>query len=162
MCLTEIMDSVHRALNRKRWCYLASFDIAGAFDNVSHRQLMTGLKRFGVDIHSRRVIHNWLGSRTFRVRLATSLGYSMSKSHPITKGLPQGGALSPILWIAFFDPLIAGIKAERELHPLEEVEHTDLLYADDYTLLITADSREEACKAAHINVSILKKKCLRR
>lgn len=63
MCLTEIMDATHRALRRGRWCYLSPFDIAGAFDNVSHVKLMETMESFGADGHSRRIIHNFLQSK---------------------------------------------------------------------------------------------------
>ena len=62
MCMTEIMDAAHRGLRRGRWCYLASLDIAGAFDNVSHSKLAEAVKTFGVDGHSRRLLKSNLQS----------------------------------------------------------------------------------------------------
>ena len=82
-----------------RYCYVISFDVAGAFDNVPHAQLMGGLERMGVDGHTRRVIHTWLRDRTFQLRMRTPAGDFYSSIHKITKGLPQGGVLSPLPWI---------------------------------------------------------------
>ena len=67
MQLVEIGDFVQRALVCGRRCYLVSSDVAGAFDNVPHAQLMSGLRRMGVHVHIRRLVHNWLRDRTFQV-----------------------------------------------------------------------------------------------
>ena len=138
MCLVELMDAVHRGLHRNRWCYVVSFDIAGAFDNVPHQRLMQGLEMMGVDKHTRRLIHNWLRDRTFQVKLTTPNGNCMSTIHPISKGLPQGGVLSPLLWLAFFNPLLTRLDELRKEDPIEGVEYVDFVYADDITTIITA------------------------
>ena len=90
MRLVEIMDELNRALIRKRSCYLISFDVKGAFDNVSRRKLVTGLKQMGVNARARRVIHNWLAKLTFQVRVKSPTGTYHSAIHPITQGLPAG------------------------------------------------------------------------
>ena len=36
MALIEVYDAAHRALNRARHVHIMSFDVSGAFDNVSH------------------------------------------------------------------------------------------------------------------------------
>lgn len=107
MRLVEIMDTIHRGLNRGAWCYLASFDIAGALDNAPQRQLMQALFRMGVDLHSRGTIRHWLGQRTFQVKLTAHDRSCYGKPYSVTKGLPQGGVLSPVLWPAFFNQIIA-------------------------------------------------------
>ena len=115
MCLTEIMDSAHRALMRKRYVYLVSFDIRGAFDNVAHRQLVRGLGKMGIDPHTKRVVHNWLMTRTFQVRMTSSKGTYHSSIYNITKGLPQGGVLSPLLWLMFLNNIQAQLYRLRVL-----------------------------------------------
>ena len=103
MRLTEAMDFINRSLAAGRHCYMVSFDIKGAFDNVSHIRFMDGLARMGVDYHIRRVTHNWLPTRTFQVKMRTPRGACYSRIYPITEGLPQGRVLSPLLRIIFFD-----------------------------------------------------------
>ena len=85
MHLVSLMDFMQRALYRGRLCYLVSYDVAGAVDNVSHAHLMRGLEEFGVDGYTRRVIHNWLRLRTFQVRLRLPTGVWYSSIHPISK-----------------------------------------------------------------------------
>ena len=102
MRLTEIIDSTHRALIRNRVVYLVSFDIKGAFGNVAHAQLIQGLSKMNVDEHMKRVAQNWLVGRTFQVKMATTRGTYHSRIKGITRGLPQGGVLSPLLLFVFF------------------------------------------------------------
>ena len=63
--LTSILDHVHRALLSGSDAYAISFDIAGAFDNVPHYQLMLSMKKFGVDSYTQRIVRNWLRGRFF-------------------------------------------------------------------------------------------------
>ena len=156
MCLTELMDGINRALVRGRYCYLISFDVKGAFDNVSHRQLMKGLKQMKVGVRMRRVIHNWLSKRTFQVKIKTPTGTHLSAVHPITQGLPQGGVLSPLLWLIFFNPVAYRLRNKREGEPIADVEYKDVVFADDITLLITARSLSELRIAAARNVTYIR------
>ena len=60
------------------------------------------------------------------------------------------------MWLTVFDPLLERIRKPRREHDREGVEFTDLLYADDYSLDLTAETEEEVRRAAHINVQILR------
>ena len=93
-------------MNRGKWYYVASFDIANALDNVPHRQLLMALAAVGMDEHSRRLIHDRLRLRTFQGKLATSKGRCYSETYPITERLPQIGVLSPVLCLAFVSPIV--------------------------------------------------------
>ena len=66
----------------------------------------------------------------------------MSAIYPIPKGLPQGGALPPLLWLAFFNPLISRHKEMREENPLDGVAYSDSVYAADITTIITTPNEE--------------------
>ena len=103
MVLTEIMDFAHRGLNRGRFVYMVSFDVSGAFDSAPHRRLTAALEEYGVDPYIRRVVHRWLRERTFQVRLRAHGEIYRSSARSITRGLPERGILSPVLWIMFFD-----------------------------------------------------------
>ena len=156
MCLAEIMDTANRALVRGRYVYLVSFDIRGAFDNVSHRQLTESLGRMEVDPHTRRVIHNWLIMRTFQVKMSSTKGTYYSNIHPITRGLPQGGVLSPLLWTVFFDPVVGKLATRRTESPDVQAECADFIYADDVTILISSATLEGLRAAAARNVEYLR------
>ena len=154
--LTELLDAVHRATKRGKYCYIVSFDISGAFDNVSHRALMSGLEQMQVDPFSRRVVHAWLRDRTFQVKMRTSMGVYYSNIYDIGRGLPQGGVLSPLLWLAFFNPVPDKLRRSREGTEGGTAAYRDLIYADDITTLITADTLEELKKCACHNVAVVR------
>ena len=155
--LIEVMDRVHRALLGGQHVYLASFDIRGAFDTVPHSELMAALKRFGVDVRLRKVIHEWLRGRTFQVRMRSDAGVFYSSVHTISRGLPQGGVLSPFLWLIFFNPVIDRMRELRmeRGQPSGGTTYRDFVYADDITSIVTAGTREELIAAAHIQVECL-------
>ena len=105
---------VRRSLERGKYCYIVSCDISGAFDNVSHRALMRGLESMEGDIHSRRVVHAWLRDRTYQVKMRAPTGVYYSDIYPVGRGLPQGGVLSPLLWLIFFNPVSGLLGSLRE------------------------------------------------
>ena len=70
--LSLLHDFAHRSLLRKKYVYMISFDVAAAFDCVPHFQLTLALRNFGVDGHSRCLIHTWLRGRFYRVKLRTA------------------------------------------------------------------------------------------
>ena len=53
MLPTEPMDFARRSLKQARFVYLASSDVAGAFDNVPHSHLICSLETFRVETHTR-------------------------------------------------------------------------------------------------------------
>ena len=156
MCLTEIMDFVHRGTCGEGWCYIASFDIAGASDTVPHRRPVQSLREMGVDTHSRRIVRNWLGSRTFQVRLSTWGGAIYSHQYPISMGLPQGGVLPPLLWLTFFISALERTQKIKRNYPLTRVVRKKVLFVGDLTMMISADTQDELREAAVLYVGLLK------
>ena len=51
MALIEVADFTHRALNRERFVYIVSFDVAGALDSVSHKRIMDSLRAPEIDAY---------------------------------------------------------------------------------------------------------------
>ena len=73
------------------------FDLKAAFDKVDHARLLDKMKNLG--IHSKTIewCRSYLSNRSFRVRVESQL----SVPHPANSGVPQGGALSPLLYILY-------------------------------------------------------------
>ena len=88
--LLELYDFATKAEREGKQVYIASLDIAGAFDTVPHEKLSEALRRKGVEEHLYRYLWNWITKRRFKVRLASPQGNRYSSYCEITRGLPQG------------------------------------------------------------------------
>ena len=68
--LAGITDCVPRSLNKARYVFLASFDVAGAFGCVPHHRLMAAMEDFGVCLNIGRVVRDWPRGERFRSAFA--------------------------------------------------------------------------------------------
>ncbi len=112
---------------------LATFlDIEGAFDNLDTNSAIKAMKDHCID----EKIISWC-SQYLKNRIS-SVEYGTRTSHRLlTRGTPQGGVLSPILWNLAFDALLKKFdKGPVEIYG----------YADDACLITTAYKPETARK----------------
>ena len=126
---------------------VASLDIDGAFDTVSHDGLVAALWEAGVEGRIVRFLAAWWRGRRFRTRLRTPEGKFLSRPRRITRGLPRGGVISPFLRNLYFSQLLEwwGRGAEEE-----GVENSACLaFAGDVTFVSASDRADELVKAAN-------------
>lgn len=120
--LLELVDRVEKALEDKEIALSAFLDIEGAFDNTPIRTLVGGLKLKSVDPTTVRWVENMLSNRVAKLELLnTTLEVST------TRGCPQGGVLSPLLWTLAVDEL---------LHKMADLRVDTQGYADDLVVTI--------------------------
>ena len=93
--------------------------------------------------------------RTFRVKYRTTTGVIYSGSQRISAGLPQGGVLSPLLWLAFFNEVHSDLEALRREAGLPVAYFWDLLFADDITIVMIADSLQQCSDNANISAELV-------
>ena len=146
--MVEVMDAVHRALNKDEWCYLASFAKAGAFGDAPYGLSMLELSRMEVDVDARSAIRNWLRLRTFQVELAPRGGRPYSKHYSIMKAEPEGGVLSPMMWLACFYQITETLEAAKKRQHATQKEREDAIREDDATAIIVAETVGQAKHAA--------------
>jgi ribonuclease HI len=98
---TYLAQEIEDAFQKKSKLLATFFDLTKAFDKVWKEGLMLKLVQKGVQSKMLQWIQNFLHGRHARVKLQGR----KSKMVNITEGVPQGGVLSPTLFIIFIDDL---------------------------------------------------------
>ena len=144
-------------MREEKYVYESSLDIDGAFDTVPHLLLVNALAEMEVDWYILRFMCGWLRKRKFRIRLNTAAGTFISKTRPISRGLPQGGKISPLLWLVLFDEVLPKIERKRAEEPevFGEANFQDFIYADDITTVFAHKDAGEIPRIATRNAEII-------
>ena len=106
MQLAALPSFARKHLKEGRMVYAASLDVDGAFDAAPHDGLAGTMRRVGVREHIVRFSAAWLRGRRFRTRLVTPLGKFVSGPRAISRGLRQGGVISPLMWLLHLNRLL--------------------------------------------------------
>ena len=80
-------------------------DISKAFDSVHFWSLEQALKRLGMPAHMIRIMLSVQGGTSQVI-----VNGELTKGYGVEKGVRQGEVLSPFLWVAFTDALLAAQK----------------------------------------------------
>jgi hypothetical protein len=100
-----VVTRIENAIQYKEIALGAFLDIEGAFDRTSFNTIIQAARRHGIEPALCRWICAMLERRN---RSATLSGETRTVS--ATRGCPQGGVLSPLLWRLVVDDLIRGVK----------------------------------------------------
>ncbi|KAF5220267.1 hypothetical protein ECC02_006703 [Trypanosoma cruzi] len=120
---------------------LVLVDFSNAFDSIDHRVLSRLLANIP-GVNCRRWLRNFLCGRYAKTRV----GNRNSDRRPMLRGVPQGSVLGPYLFSLYVHPLLnllnsfAGVTAD--------------MYADDLSIIVRGQSREDAIPTANM---VLKK-----
>lgn len=118
--------SAHQAVTRVRelidqgYTFVVDIDLRKFFDNVNHDKIMSRVARKVKDKRILRLIGRYL-------RAGVMIDGQL---HPTTKGVPQGGPLSPLLSNIVLDDL------DKEL---ERRGHRFVRYADDFVIFVKSE-----------------------
>ena len=110
--LLRLTQAVAFAFNRGEAVYCVSLDVAKAFDSVWHNGLRFKLceRRWGLPRKLIRFLSDYLSDRFYRVRS----GGALSGWRPILAGVPQGGSLSPLLFLMYVNDIPLDVPAGLE------------------------------------------------
>jgi len=132
--LLQLSTTWQKSLDQGKDTFIIALDIAGAFDRVWHRGLITKLNSLGIRGHLLHLLQDYLQGRFLRV----VMNGQTSDEHSIHASVPQGSVLGPLLWNVFFNDLLQLIPEAYA-------------YADDCTLTFPCDSSDHRATVAHIN-----------
>lgn len=141
--LLLITDIYHSVLDSKSPRYIAqlSLDVRKAFDTVNHAHLLQKLKNeYNFDLMAYGLVESYLSDRNQCMRVGTMI----SSPRAITKGVPQGSILGPLLFNLVVNQMLE--------------EHNDTYsYADDTLLYACAPTQSQAVKQAADRFIVLQK-----
>ena len=141
--LLTVQTDVMSALDRGSTVALVLLDLSAAFDTLDHTILLARLQYvWGIQDTALRWFKSYLSGRCQSVQI----NRSVSKSQPLSYGVPQGSCFGPKLFLAYIQPLSAIIQQ----HGLQY--HC---YADDTQLYLefSPESSVDACSQINKCVS---------
>ncbi|CAF4409801.1 unnamed protein product, partial [Didymodactylos carnosus] len=113
--LLDVVNKIKLGITANKFVRAALLDFKKAFDNVNHECLLLKLYKKGVRGKALKWIEDYLKDRTIQ----TMLDGKMSQKRLVTKGVPQGSILGPLLFLVYIDDLP------------NNIESTVRLFADD-------------------------------
>ena len=124
--LTRVVSKLESSVYRGGTAVAVFLDVQGAFDNVDPEKALAAMAKRGFPME----MVDWYTSY-LTTRLTTLCYKGLSLTRRTTRGVPQGGILSPLMWNVLFDEFL-------------QLFHGGLVecegYADDAALLISGHS----------------------
>ena len=117
--VTELLNKIYNAINKKEHLGAVFLDLSKAFDTVSHDILLLKLEHYGIRGIPLKLLESYLSNRH---QFVTVNGHK-SETKEINIGVPQGSVLGPLLFLIYINDL-----------PLSTTNMKSILFADDTTL----------------------------
>lgn len=138
---------------------LISWDIAGAFNNISQKSIIQSLVDTQWNRNNVEIIKSYLSNRTVSIHIKGT-----KVTRPMNRGVVQGSKLSPSLFILGIDSIIRRVENFSISLPPEK-KLTITAYADDLTVVIQNNASFDvnlqiANNVMRLVVSELAPKCL--
>jgi ribonuclease HI len=143
--LHDVVSVIEKAVYGRKYCLGVFLDIQGAFDNAPFKGILRSLKSFEV--------HNALVDMVEQLLLTRTVSCGLGGTEAVrlvTRGCPQGGVLSPLLWNVLVDEL---------LKLMDETNVYCQFYADDGTLLFSSATLPRLCTSMQRGLKVVERWC---
>jgi len=109
-CLLESVDDFTRAIDERKNVDVIFYDIAKAFDTIDHIRLFTKLENLGLGESIMSWLKDFISNRNFVVSVN---GVTSKKSTPLSKGVPQGSLLGPLMYNIYSRDLLDDFNSQN-------------------------------------------------
>ncbi|CAF4919851.1 unnamed protein product [Pieris macdunnoughi] len=142
--LHNVVSRIGNSLKLKQSTLGAFIDIEGAFDKTNFTSITRALRSCGVPSTLIEWINNMLKQRAIQFTVnSTTRGI-------VSRGCPQGGVLSPLLWNLVVNELITELNADN-LYTVG--------YADDIAILISGNFESTLCDLMRRAFKVIERWC---
>ena len=146
--ICQLADELYTATDNNLMSTLLAVDQSSAFDTVDHCILLKKLEKYNCSQKTVEWLKNYLNFRTQFV----SIGGKSSVMKPVTRGVPQGSILGPLLYVIYTNELSECMRQSSNCqHVNNDQEYlfgtncstcgVIISYADDSTLTFSSNSR---------------------
>ena len=143
--LHTLVGHIERSLHYKEYTLVAFLDIEGAFNNVKPESVLDAMRQLRIDAAVTSFVEKLLNFR----RIESNLGVSNIQKIA-TRGTPQGGVLSPLLW---------NININTLLKAMEMTCCKTVAYADDVAVVATGKDLNILSEILESALNLLAKWC---
>ena len=142
--LVKLIDEWITSIDNGELIVSIFLDLRKAFDLVDHDILVNKLEIYRCSSISKLWFQSYLDNRTQRV----CIGNTLSSESVITRGVPQGSILGPLLFILFINDL-----------PLQNLNVNIDMYADDTTVHTSGRSVMQIQNQLNTDLSVISNWC---
>ena len=138
--LLRLIEDWRMDLDKKKTAGIVSMDLSKAFDLIPHNLLLAKLAAYGIRNESLTLLQSYLQDRSQRVKIENITSDSVS----VTRGVPQGSVLGPLLFNVFLNDLFYFIKVAK----LSNYADDNQLYSIDLNPAVVEETMKEELKIA--------------
>lgn len=84
-----------------KYCALVSFDIQGTFDVINWKVLAETVNTLPIGQYLKSLLKNYITDRTLSFKFVTGIEWFR-----LSRGLPQGSCIGPLLWLIVADRIL--------------------------------------------------------
>ena len=130
--ITSVVSDLLTVTDEGNCAILILLDLSAAFDTVVHELLFDDLRSIGIVDEALELLKDYLNNRKYYVRI----GNSVSSVESLTRGVPQGSVLGPVLFCIYTSGLS---------RILQDSGVEFKIFADDTQLYLTISDIQVTC-----------------